>query len=135
MRSFAAIDLHSNNGVLTVIDENDRVLRQKKLANRLDLFVSESRAVPTNAGGSGGGVDVQLVLARRWSPLAQVSAHAGEHVGGQAIRGTQAHRRQLRRKDRAGRCVSVKTPQRVALSILGQPRFSDISHHVFESRA
>jgi transposase len=41
MRSFAAIDLHSNNGVLTVIDENDRVLRQKKLANRLDLFVSE----------------------------------------------------------------------------------------------
>ena len=32
MQSFAAIDLHSNNGVLTVIDENDRVLRQKKLA-------------------------------------------------------------------------------------------------------
>lgn len=41
MRSFAAIDLHSNNGVLTVIDENDHVLRQKKLANRLELFVSE----------------------------------------------------------------------------------------------
>jgi transposase len=41
MRTFAAIDLHSNNGVLTVIDENDRVLRQKKLANRLELFVEE----------------------------------------------------------------------------------------------
>jgi putative heme iron utilization protein len=38
MRSFAAIDLHSNNGVLTVIDENDRVLRQKKLANQLELI-------------------------------------------------------------------------------------------------
>lgn len=41
MQSFAAIDLHSNNGVLAVIDENDRVLRQKKLANRLELFLSE----------------------------------------------------------------------------------------------
>lgn len=41
MRTFAAIDLHSNNGVLTVIDENDRVLKQKKLANRLELFVKE----------------------------------------------------------------------------------------------
>jgi transposase len=41
MQSFAAIDLHSNNGVLVVIDENDRVLRQKKLANKLELFLSE----------------------------------------------------------------------------------------------
>lgn len=41
MQSYAAIDLHSNNGVLTVIDENDRVLRQKKLANKLELFVNE----------------------------------------------------------------------------------------------
>jgi transposase len=41
MQSFAAIDLHSNNGVLTVIDETDRVLRQKKLANKLELFVTE----------------------------------------------------------------------------------------------
>ncbi len=41
MQTYAAIDLHSNNGVLTVIDENDRVLKQKKLANKLELFVSE----------------------------------------------------------------------------------------------
>ena len=41
MQSYAAIDLHSNNGVLTVIDENDRVLRQKKLGNKLELFVNE----------------------------------------------------------------------------------------------
>lgn len=38
---YAAIDLHSNNGVLTVIDENDKVLRQRKLPNRLDGFVRE----------------------------------------------------------------------------------------------
>jgi len=41
MQTFAAIDLHSNNGVLTVIDEKDRVLRQKKLPNRLDGFLAE----------------------------------------------------------------------------------------------
>lgn len=41
MQTYAAIDLHSNNGVLTVIDENDRVLRQKKLPNRLAAFLEE----------------------------------------------------------------------------------------------
>lgn len=38
---YAAIDLHSNNGVLTIIDENDKVLRQRKLPNRLEGFLLE----------------------------------------------------------------------------------------------
>ena len=41
MHTYAAIDLHSNNGVLAVIDENDKVLRQKKLPNKLAAFVAE----------------------------------------------------------------------------------------------
>ena len=41
MRTYAAVDLHSNNGVLTIIDETDRVLRQRKLPNRLQAFVDE----------------------------------------------------------------------------------------------
>ena len=41
MRTYAAIDLHSNNGVLAIIDETDRILRQRKLPNRLECFVSE----------------------------------------------------------------------------------------------
>ena len=41
MQTYAAIDLHSNNGVLAVIDENDKVLRQKKLPNKLSAFVDE----------------------------------------------------------------------------------------------
>ena len=41
MTYYAAIDLHSNNGFLTVIDETDRVLRRKKLPNVLGGFVSE----------------------------------------------------------------------------------------------
>ncbi len=41
MQTYAAIDLHSNNGVLTVIDETDKILRQKKLPNRLDEVLKE----------------------------------------------------------------------------------------------
>ncbi len=39
--SYAAIDLHSNNGVLTIIDDQDKVLRQRKLTNDLQEFVRE----------------------------------------------------------------------------------------------
>lgn len=35
MSVYAAIDLHSNNNVLAVLDENDRVLRQRRLPNEL----------------------------------------------------------------------------------------------------
>jgi transposase len=41
MQTYAAIDLHSNNGVLAIIDETDRVLKQRRLANKLELFVAE----------------------------------------------------------------------------------------------
>lgn len=41
MPTYAAIDLHSNNGVLTIIDETDRVLKQRKISNKLETFVSE----------------------------------------------------------------------------------------------
>jgi transposase len=41
MRNYAAIDLHSNNGVLAIIDETDRTLRQKKLPNDISAFVAE----------------------------------------------------------------------------------------------
>lgn len=41
MQTYAAVDLHSNNGVLTIIDETDRILRQRKLPNQLPLFLAE----------------------------------------------------------------------------------------------
>jgi len=41
MQTYAAIDLHSNNGVLTIIDETDRVLRQRRIANKLEEFIRE----------------------------------------------------------------------------------------------
>ncbi len=41
MQTYAAIDLHSNNGLLAIIDDTDRVLKQRRLANKLELFVAE----------------------------------------------------------------------------------------------
>ena len=41
MQTYAAIDLHSNNGVLAIIDDTDKILKQRKLPNRLESFVEE----------------------------------------------------------------------------------------------
>jgi transposase len=41
MQTYAAIDLHSNNGVLTIIDETDRVLKQRKISNKIEGFIAE----------------------------------------------------------------------------------------------
>jgi transposase len=41
MQTYAAIDLHSNNGVLAIIDETDRVLRQRRIPNRIEEFIEE----------------------------------------------------------------------------------------------
>lgn len=41
MQTYAAIDLHSNNGVLAIIDETDRVLKQRRIPNRLEEFIKE----------------------------------------------------------------------------------------------
>ena len=41
MQTYAAIDLHSNNGVLAIIDETDRVLKQRRIPNKLEEFLAE----------------------------------------------------------------------------------------------
>lgn len=40
MKLYAAIDLHSNNNVLVVIDENDRIVFEKRLPNSLATVLS-----------------------------------------------------------------------------------------------
>ena len=39
MELYAGIDLHSNNSVMVVLDENDRVVYQKRLPNSLERIV------------------------------------------------------------------------------------------------
>lgn len=40
MRLYAAIDLHSNNNVLVILDENDRIVFQKRLPNELSTVLA-----------------------------------------------------------------------------------------------
>ena len=41
MRLYAAIDLHSNNNVLVILDEQDRIVYERRLANDLALILAE----------------------------------------------------------------------------------------------
>ena len=41
MKLYGGIDLHSNNSLVCLLDEKDRVLYQKRLPNRLDQILSE----------------------------------------------------------------------------------------------
>ena len=51
MELYAGIDLHSNNSVVTVLDEQDRTVFAKRLANDLTPKLSDRK--PTSAVGSG----------------------------------------------------------------------------------
>ena len=41
MKLYGAIDLHSSNSVLVVIDEEDKIVYQKRLPNDLALILKE----------------------------------------------------------------------------------------------
>lgn len=41
MRLYAAIDLHSNNNVLVILDENDRIVLEKRLRNELTHVLAQ----------------------------------------------------------------------------------------------
>lgn len=43
MKLYCGIDLHSNNSVIVILDEADKVVYQKKLANDLDLILQQLR--------------------------------------------------------------------------------------------
>jgi hypothetical protein len=39
MKNYCAIDLHSNNNVIVVIDEKDNILLERKLSNNLGMVL------------------------------------------------------------------------------------------------
>jgi transposase len=51
MQTYAAIDLHSNNGVLAIIDETDRVLKQRRIPNKIEEFIKELEPFQTTLQG------------------------------------------------------------------------------------
>jgi transposase len=67
MKLYGAIDLHSNNNVTVLIDEQDQVVYQKRLPNDLPLIAAAVVRLSGSASRHRGGVDLQLVLAGRRS--------------------------------------------------------------------
>lgn len=43
MKKYSGIDLHSNNSVIVITDEEDRVLYQKRLPNSLQASVASMK--------------------------------------------------------------------------------------------
>ena len=64
MKLYAAIDLHSNNGVLVILDEKDQVIYAKRLPNELGCL-NGIGTVSRSGASRGGRVDIQLVLVGR----------------------------------------------------------------------
>ena len=51
MELYAGIDLHSNNSVVSVLDENDRVVYAKRLPNDLQAIIAALRSCSGNLNG------------------------------------------------------------------------------------
>ena len=62
MKLYGAIDLHSNNNVTVLIDEQDQVVYQKRLPNDLPLIAQQLSGYRDRLHGI---VDLQLVLVGR----------------------------------------------------------------------
>ena len=92
MKLYGAIDLHSNNNVTVLIDEKDKVVYQKRLANDLPLILEQLSPYASSIEGDPGGVDLQLVLVGRWIEGERTPDTSGQHGGDPTVRGTEVHR-------------------------------------------
>ena len=81
MKLYAGIDLHANNSVVVVIDEEDRILYQKRLRNELGEILRALAPYHEHAAGDRRGIDLQLVLAGGWADGGGLSGAFGEHDG------------------------------------------------------
>lgn len=71
MRFYAAIDLHSTNSVLVILDERDRVVYERRLANDLSMILSQLAVFRDR---------VQTVAVGSWYWLVDGLMEAGYHV-------------------------------------------------------
>ena len=79
MKLYAGIDLHANNSVVVVIDEEDRILYQKRLRNELTELLQALTPYQETLQGDCRRIDLQLVLVSRWTHGHGVSRAFGEH--------------------------------------------------------
>ena len=92
MKLYGAIDLHSTNNVMVVIDEQDQVVYQKRLPNDLALIAQELSAYQASLEGIRGGVDLPLVLAGRRADGEGPPGSSRQHRSDSAVQWTEVHR-------------------------------------------
>ena len=93
---YSGIDLHSNNSVVAVIDDGDRVVAQKRLPNDIVKITGFLARWQDELAGVVVEFDLQLVLAGRWIAGRRPPCASREHGGDQAVRRTEAQRRRDR---------------------------------------
>ena len=67
MKLYGGIDLHSNNSVIALLDEEDNLVYRRRLPNDLQQVVGALEPFGEAIRRAGGRVDLQLVLAGRWA--------------------------------------------------------------------
>ena len=96
MKMYGAIDLHSTNNVTVVIDEQDRVVYQKRLPNDLALILKELSVYQCELQG----IVVESTYNWYWlvdGLMAEgYKVSPGQHSGDPTVRRTQVHRRSSR---------------------------------------
>ena len=96
MKLYGAIDLHSTNNVTVVIDEQDRVVYQKRLPNDLALILKELSVYQSELQG------IVVESTYNWYWLVDglmeqgYRVASGQHRGDPAVRRTEVYRRSLR---------------------------------------
>jgi hypothetical protein len=86
---YSGIDLHSNNSVVVVSDEADRVLVRRRLAD--DPATNLRCCQRTEKSWLGWSLNRRTTGTGWWMPAGGgVPSASGEHGGDQALRGTQA---------------------------------------------
>ena len=78
MSLYGGIDLHANNSVIVLLNEQDEVIYRKRLSNDLPTILETIRPLSCRDEGPGGRVDVQLVLVSRWVDGGGVSGPSGQ---------------------------------------------------------
>ena len=87
---YSGIDLHSNNSVVAIIDDADRVVAQKRLPNEITKIVSLLARWQDEMAGVVVEFDLQLVLAGRRAAGRRPPRASRQHGCDQAIQRAEA---------------------------------------------
>ena len=78
MSLYGGIDLHANNSVIVLLNEQDEVIYRKRLPNALPTILEQLSSLSRGGKGLSRRVDLQLVLVSRWVDGGRLSGASGQ---------------------------------------------------------